>query len=49
MDTSTTQETQFVFRRLEEALQLFGREADAHWFWILVLLVVLLLFKAFAG
>src|SRR6266851_4771243 len=40
MDTTTTQETEFVFRRLEEALRLFGRETDPHWFWILVLLLV---------
>src|SRR6266849_5793171 len=40
MDTTTTQETEFVFRRLEEALRVFGRETDAHWFWILVLLLV---------
>src|SRR5438132_826177 len=40
MDTNTTQETQFVFRRLEEALRLFGQEANPYWFWILVLLVV---------
>src|SRR5437660_8225795 len=39
--TNTTHETQFVLRRLEEALRLFGREADPHWFWILVLVVVL--------
>src|ERR1700731_4707772 len=42
-DTSnTTQETQFVFRRLEEALRFLGRETDPHWFWIAVLVVVLL-------
>src|SRR5207302_4206464 len=40
MDTQTTQETQFVFRRLDEALRLFGREADPRWFWIVVLFVV---------
>src|SRR5437870_3717449 len=40
MDTNSTQETQFVFRRLEEALHLFGREADPYWFWILLLLLV---------
>src|SRR5437899_4769091 len=39
--TNTTHETQFVLRRLEEALRLFGRETDPHWFWILVLVVVL--------
>lgn len=40
MDTNTTQETEFVFRRLEEALHLFGRDVDPYWFWILVLLLV---------
>src|SRR5437588_2760817 len=39
--TNTTQETQFVFRRLEEALRLFGHETDPHWFWIMVLVIVL--------
>src|SRR5437588_2037354 len=42
MDTNnTTQETQFVLRRLEEALRVFGHETDAHWFWIFVLAVIL--------
>jgi hypothetical protein len=41
-ETTTTQETQFVFRRLEEALRLFGRETDPHWFWVFVLVVVLI-------
>jgi hypothetical protein len=40
-ETNVTQETQFVFRRLEEALHLFGRESDPKWFWIFVLAVVL--------
>lgn len=40
MDTNTTQETQFVFRRLEEALRLFGREVDPYWFWTLLLVLV---------
>ena len=39
--TTTTQESQFVLRRLEEALRFFGRETDPHWFWILVLMFVL--------
>src|SRR6266705_2259686 len=39
--TSTTQETQFVLRRLEEALRVFGYETDARWFWIFVLAVIL--------
>src|SRR5260370_24657258 len=40
-DPNTTQETQFVLRRLEEALRLFGKETDPRWFWILVLVLVL--------
>jgi hypothetical protein len=40
-ESNTVQETQFVFRRLEEALRLFGHETDARWFWILVLILVL--------
>ena len=39
--TTTTQETQFVLRRLEEALHLFGRETDARWFWVAILFLVL--------
>jgi hypothetical protein len=38
---STTLEREFVFRRLEEALRFFGRETDAHWVWIVLLLLVL--------
>src|SRR5260370_34215076 len=40
-DPNTTQETQFVLRRLEEALRVFGKETDPRWFWILILVVVL--------
>src|SRR5689334_18048009 len=40
MDTNTTQETQFVFRRLEEAFRLFGREVDPYLFWTLLLVLV---------
>jgi hypothetical protein len=40
-ESTTTQETQYVLRRLEEALRLFGRETDPRWFWILVLIVIL--------
>ena len=40
-ETNTSQETQFVFRRLEEALRFFGRELDARWVWIFVLILVL--------
>src|SRR5438270_10630687 len=43
MDTNNTiQETQFVLRRLEEALRVFGHETDAHWFWVFVLAVILM-------
>jgi hypothetical protein len=41
-DTNTEQESQFVFRRLEEALRFFGRETDPRWFWIFVLGLVLI-------
>src|SRR5713226_5341193 len=40
-DHNTTQESQFVLRRLEEALRIFGKETDPRWFWILVLVLVL--------
>jgi hypothetical protein len=40
MDTNTTKETEFVFRRLEEALHFLGRDVDPYWFWILLLLLV---------
>ena len=40
MDTNTTQETEFVFRRLEEVLHLFGRDINPYWFWTVVLLLV---------
>jgi len=40
-ETNSTQESEFIFRRLEEALRLFGREADPRWFWILILCLVL--------
>jgi len=49
-DTSnTTHETQFVLRRLEEALRLFGHETDPHWFWILVLVIVLAVGFVYVG
>lgn len=43
MDTETTatQETKFVFRRLEESLRLFGRDFEPIWFWVVVLILVL--------
>jgi hypothetical protein len=40
-ESNTTRETEFVFRRLQEALHFFGRETDARWFWILLLTIVL--------
>ncbi len=49
METNTTQETQFVFRRLEEVLRLFGREVDPYWFWIPVLLLVVLAGFVYVG
>src|SRR5438132_7237 len=48
-DTTSTQEQQFVLRRLEEALQLLGREVDAHWFWIAVLVAILLTAFIYVG
>src|SRR5438105_14802234 len=40
-DTNKTLETEFVFRRLEEALRVFGREIDPRGFWIFLLCLVL--------
>jgi hypothetical protein len=40
-ETTATQETKFVFRRLEESLRLFGRDFEPNWFWVLVLMLVL--------
>src|SRR5262249_22630362 len=37
-----TEETQFVFRRLEEAIRIFGREFDAHWVWPALLVPITL-------
>ncbi len=39
--TETTQETKFIYRRLEELVKLGGREFDPNVFWPLVLFVVL--------
>src|SRR5579871_6259160 len=40
MDTTTTKETEFVFRRLDEALRVFGRETDPRWFWVMIVILV---------
>ncbi len=42
MDPTTTQETEFVWRRLTEALHLFGKEIDGH-FWLAILIPVLII------
>jgi hypothetical protein len=42
-DTTITQETEFVFRRLSEALRLAGKEVDPRLFWPAVLIPVLIL------
>ena len=41
-DSNTTQQTEFVWRRLVDSLNVFGRELDGH-YWLLVLIPVLLL------
>ena len=41
-ETNTELETQFVLRRLEEALRIFGKEVEARWFWAFVLGLILL-------
>jgi len=41
-DPTTTQQTEFIWRRLADALHLGGREIDGH-YWLLVLIPVLLL------
>ncbi len=41
-ESNTTLETQFVLRRLEEALRVFGKQVEARWFWAFVLGVILL-------
>ena len=46
-DPTTTQQTEFIWRRLADALHLGGREIDGH-YWLLVLIPVLLLGFAYA-
>ena len=41
-ESNTVLETQFVLRRLEEALRVFGKQVEARWFWAFVLGVILL-------
>src|SRR5882762_1018815 len=41
-ETNTELETQFVLRRLEEALRIFGKQVEARWFWAFVLGLILL-------
>jgi hypothetical protein len=42
MEPTTTQETEFVWRRLADALQFFGQEIDGH-FWLAILIPVLII------
>src|SRR6266851_6209810 len=41
MEPTTTQETEFVWRRLADSLKLFGQEIDGH-FWLAILIPVLI-------
>ncbi|HEV8060688.1 MAG TPA: vWA domain-containing protein, partial [Gemmataceae bacterium] len=41
-ESNTVSETQFVLRRLEEALRIFGKQVEARWFWAFVLGLILL-------
>src|SRR5436305_14994883 len=41
-ESNTVLETQFVLRRLEEALRVFGKQVEARWFWAFVLGLILL-------
>jgi hypothetical protein len=41
MEPNTTQETEFIWRRLTEALHLFGKEIDGY-FWLAILIPVLI-------
>jgi hypothetical protein len=42
MEPTTTQETEFVWRRLADTLNLFGQEIDGH-FWLAILIPILLI------
>src|SRR6266851_2353088 len=46
MEPTTTQETEFVWRRLADTLKLFGQEIDGH-FWLAILIPVLLIAFAY--
>src|SRR5262245_66492833 len=46
MEPTTTQETEFVWRRLADTLNLFGQENDGH-FWLAILIPVLLIAFAY--
>jgi hypothetical protein len=48
-DTTPIQETEFVFRRLSDALQLGGKEANPAIFWPAVLVPILLLAVFYVG
>ncbi len=41
-ESNTVLETQFVLRRLEEALRIFGKQVEAKWFWAVILGLILL-------
>jgi hypothetical protein len=47
-DSSTTQETEFVFRRLAEGLQIAGKEVNPY-LWLAILVPVLILGIVYAG
>src|SRR6266851_8820547 len=46
MEPTTTQETEFVWRRLADSLKLFGQEIDGH-FWLAILIPVLIVAFAY--
>ena len=46
MEPTTTQETEFVWRRLADTLKLFGQELDGH-FWLAILIPVLIIAFAY--
>src|SRR5947209_1154334 len=46
MEPTTTQETEFVWRRLADTLKLFGQEVDGH-YWLAILIPILLIAFAY--
>src|SRR5713101_6184060 len=46
MEPTTTQETEFVWRRLADTLKFFGREIDGH-FWLAILIPVFIIAFAY--